>query len=764
MVKQWLHTIFSPWGKVVMASFMAAISLFMYLPQGTVSAVPTVQLNVLGFGSSSWNIGNIKPGDSGTRAVILHNAGSTPGKVTIWVSNVSTSKSASVDPKFRGAPRLDKNLTIQLTADGLTSNVRMPVIFENFPKSASAPQQITIGTLPPDGYVDLTWQWSLPARTGNEVQGDSLSFDINYMIESTAEAPAKPVSPPPPPNLTAPVRSIQLIVPGAKTVEQLVGKEQLVGGQMSVSSPEAPVGGQTSASVPKTSISITISNNAQVLMPDVAKSQAESSVPLDAIPQKIEATVYTKQEIPLPEGWVQVSQVYEVVGYSYGIAHHVTIDPPAQIVLGYDSTLLPENTEAIALFYYNEEEQKWVQLQEPSGYVAEEGQMAAEVGHFSIFAVLAKGTGGGAGTGPGVPPVGPGIITPPSGTGPSTPTASFTINNLTVNPPEITVGEQSTIDAVVTNNGGIAGEYTATLTLDGKPLSSQTLTLDPGESQAVVFNVSPALPGTYGVEINGLDGKLNVINLPPTLDVKNPSYWWLILLAMAFVLLMTVLFRSGGVLSPVPTTGGRKRVLPFFIVADALKEIVVEPENWSVNVGDTIRFKAIGRYYDGSENDITRKVDWTTRYENIARINEKGLATGYAPGITAVIASWRDKTGSTMLGVNCSILGSDFLEKMKPVAQNIAEEVQSINVSPGSPVIELGEALRFKATASFMDGHAEDVTDRVIWSSTNDFVADIDRNGLATSYSGGVTTIVAVFKGKRGVTTLTIIRRPQPDR
>lgn len=42
-------------------------------------------------------------------------------------------------------------------------------------------------------------------------------------------------------------------------------------------------------------------------------------------------------------------------------------------------------------------------------------------------------------------------------------------------------------------------------------LENKTITLNPGKSQEVVFEVSPTAPGTYGVRLNGLSGTFTVI-------------------------------------------------------------------------------------------------------------------------------------------------------------------------------------------------------------------------------------------------------------
>ena len=53
------------------------------MPIIPVHAQGPIDLVIGGEGATSWNIGNIKPSDSGTKTVTLHNASSLNGLVTI---------------------------------------------------------------------------------------------------------------------------------------------------------------------------------------------------------------------------------------------------------------------------------------------------------------------------------------------------------------------------------------------------------------------------------------------------------------------------------------------------------------------------------------------------------------------------------------------------------------------------------------------------------------------------------------------------------
>ena len=144
-----------------------------------------VDLVLGGEGATSWNIGNIEPGDSGIKTVELHNAGSKDGFVTIWVSDIISSE--GLNPESETGDTAEPGeftdyLLLNLTADGLSSNVNLPTTINSLPQSTTWSDYIELIPLKAGDTVDLQWGWELPAQTGNDVQGDSISFTINYLL------------------------------------------------------------------------------------------------------------------------------------------------------------------------------------------------------------------------------------------------------------------------------------------------------------------------------------------------------------------------------------------------------------------------------------------------------------------------------------------------------------------------------------------------------------------------------------------------------
>jgi hypothetical protein len=92
--------------------------------------------------------------------------------------------------------------------------------------------------------------------------------------------------------------------------------------------------------------------------------------------------------------------------------------------------------------------------------------------------------------------------------------AEFEVGPLTVTRSGVSVGEMATVSATVTNTGGVQGTYTAVLTIDGQPANQKDVSIGPGGTEAVTFQVNKNAPGSYKLEIVDSAATLNVYQWP----------------------------------------------------------------------------------------------------------------------------------------------------------------------------------------------------------------------------------------------------------
>ena len=173
-----------------------------------------------------------------------------------------------------------------------------------------------------------------------------------------------------------------------------------------------------------------------------------------------------------------------------------------------------------------------------------------------------------------------------------------------------------------------------------------------------------------------------------------------------------------------------------------LMSITVKPMNTNIWVGASLQFTATGTYLDGSTNNLSSQVMWTSSNSGVVTINTSGLATGIATGTTTISAALGGVSNSTTLTVQA------------------LPTLTSIAVTPANPNIWKGASLQFTATGAYLDGSTNNLSSQVAWTSSNTGVATINTSGLATGVSTGTTTISAMLTNIVGFTTLTV--QPPP--
>ena len=178
--------------------------------------------------------------------------------------------------------------------------------------------------------------------------------------------------------------------------------------------------------------------------------------------------------------------------------------------------------------------------------------------------------------------------------------------------------------------------------------------------------------------------------------------------------------------------------------APTLTSITVSPLNQSIPIGGTQQFNATGTYSDGTVQDVTTSVTWSSSDTSVATISNSagtnGLATGVAKGSTTIQATQGTPFGKTSF--------------------NVTEPLSSIAVTPQNATIASGIPQQFTAIGTYADNSTADITASATWSSSNTSVATISNvaafNGLASTLAAGSTTIQATLYGIPGSTGLTV--------
>ena len=163
----------------------------------------------------------------------------------------------------------------------------------------------------------------------------------------------------------------------------------------------------------------------------------------------------------------------------------------------------------------------------------------------------------------------------------------------------------------------------------------------------------------------------------------------------------------------------------------------IVPATLSLAPGTSSQLQAIATLSDGTTQDLTAFLAWSSTQPGIASVSSGGLVTALQVGSTTILAGGNGITGSVSLTV------------APPIALNIVP-------SPLSMV--LGSSSQLQAMATLSDGTTENMTGTgtVAWSSAQPGIASVNSGGMATANQVGATTILAEAGGVTGSVSVTV--------
>ena len=168
-----------------------------------------------------------------------------------------------------------------------------------------------------------------------------------------------------------------------------------------------------------------------------------------------------------------------------------------------------------------------------------------------------------------------------------------------------------------------------------------------------------------------------------------------------------------------------------------LAHILISPGSALVGKGKTLQLKATGAYSDGTQQDLTGLVGWTSSLSSVATVNAHGNVMGMTVGSAQVSATYQGITGTDVVTVQPPTL-------------------TSISILPTNPSLGKGKTIQLQATGAYSDGTQQDVTTAVSWTTSKATIASVSAGGSVMGMTAGGAVISAVYQGATGTDAVTV--------
>jgi hypothetical protein len=163
----------------------------------------------------------------------------------------------------------------------------------------------------------------------------------------------------------------------------------------------------------------------------------------------------------------------------------------------------------------------------------------------------------------------------------------------------------------------------------------------------------------------------------------------------AFVICIGIMTACGGGGSSTSTSPSSPST-----PSPTLQSITVSPSDPSILAGGNEQYSAAGKFSDGSNQNVTSSVTWTSSNATVATVNTAGLATTLTEGTTTITASLQSITGSTSLTaipltVQVSVAAISAAGTLSYQWQTTDGTIQNVNAATTTWTLPDGPGLHF---------------------------------------------------------------------
>ena len=179
-------------------------------------------------------------------------------------------------------------------------------------------------------------------------------------------------------------------------------------------------------------------------------------------------------------------------------------------------------------------------------------------------------------------------------------------------------------------------------------------------------------------------------------------------------------------------TGIASNVAILTVGPPTLASIRVTPANQTIQTGQNLQFTATGSFSDGSIQNLTTAVNWTSSNMAAAIVSNAAGSQGLA-------------TASANMAGTTVITATDPATMIKGTTNLSTTSLTSIAITAVNSSVSVGASDQLFATGTFNNGVTMDISRSVIWTPgcTPAIAATIDNTGLATGQAIGTCNVTA---------------------
>lgn len=213
--------------------------------------------------------------------------------------------------------------------------------------------------------------------------------------------------------------------------------------------------------------------------------------------------------------------------------------------------------------------------------------------------------------------------------------------------------------------------------------------------------------------------------------ITDKAVWTSSSESVAYVSKGTVTAVAPGQATITAAYGGKTASL--IVDVAVARKLQLSHSTVSLRKGATQNVTLKATYADGTTEDVTSSVEWSSSDESITYA-AKGTVYAYKAGEATITASYGSKTATFTVRVDTA---------------------SSLKADTTKLVLQPDDNAQVKLSASFADGTPEDVTSSAEWVSKDPAVATV-KNGLITAIARGATSVTASYGNKTVKITVSV--------